>query len=639
MVIAFQNFKEIEKLKTTEEKHRAWLKDYEGLHFSIGKDKKDLIYWKKDMNKYIYNDHLWDGWTCSDFKGNFLYAKDINKIQRYKKRLVIEFDGEKTSEYLEEVYNRLKEEGIGFIRSNHGGKCDYLWVEFTRELKSMEAKEFLKWVSPEKGEVDLNFASDNKRFPVLFATHWKYGIQEVPTEYFEGNQIDYDSLGIKEQKGEMRKTPTENGLYYTFKKAANLFNKSGQADEFKKIQPLFYDRSGLWWLWNKEDKYWELTDEIDILNMIKDTTGEDTITSKNRTEILNALKQEGRKNIPKPTKPTWIQFKNAVVDVISGERFEATPKYFVTNPIPWELHEENFEETPTIDRIFEEWVGKDYVKTLHEIIAYSLLSDYPIHRLFCFIGEGLNGKSKFLELLRKFVGQNNCCSTELDTLLTSRFEVTRLHKKLVCQMGETDFSEMSKTSIIKKLTGGDLIGFEYKNKNPFEEHNYAKILISTNNLPTTTDKTVGFYRRWLIIDFPNRFSEKKDILIEIPDEEYKSLALKSIVILKDLLKKREFCNEGSIEDRMEKYEAKSDFLQKFLNEFTEPIIDTYISKADFYKKFLGWCIQERHRKMAENSLGKQMRKYGIEAGRKYVDWLYEGKGGQMKIWKDIQWKD
>jgi len=36
-------------------------------------------------------------------------------------------------------------------------------------------------------------------------------------------------------------------------------------------------------------------------------------------------------------------------------------------------------------------------------------------------------------------------------------------------MGETNFNEMSKTSIIKKLTGGDLIGFEYKNKNPFNE--------------------------------------------------------------------------------------------------------------------------------------------------------------------------
>ena len=78
-------------------------------------------------------------------------------------------------------------------------------------------------------------------------------------------------------------------------------------------------------------------------------------------------------------------------------------------------------------------------------------------------------------------------------------------------MGETNFSELNKTSILKKLTGQDVIGFEYKNKNPFDGFNYAKILIATNNLPTTTDKTIGFYRRWFIIDFPNRFSEEKDI--------------------------------------------------------------------------------------------------------------------------------
>jgi len=114
------------------------------------------------------------------------------------------------------------------------------------------------------------------------------------------------------------------------------------------------------------------------------------------------------------------------------------------------------------------------IQTLYEILAYCLIPDYPIHRIFCFIGAGMNGKSCFLNLLRKFVGSSNCCSTELDTLLQSRFEVTRLHKKLVCQMGETNFSEMNKTSVLKKLSGGDLIGFEYKNKDPFEEINYAK---------------------------------------------------------------------------------------------------------------------------------------------------------------------
>ena len=206
-------------------------------------------------------------------------------------------------------------------------------------------------------------------------------------------------------------------------------------------------------------------------------------------------------------------------------------------------------------------------------------------------------------------------------------------------MGETNFNELERTSIIKKLTGGDLIGFEYKNKNPFEEHNYAKIIIATNNLPTTTDKTIGFYRRWLIIDFPNKFSEEKNILDEIPEEEYESLALKCTGLLKDLLKKRKFYNEGSVEQRMERYEAKSDFLQKFLDDFIGENSNEYITKADFYKKFVEWCVENRHRKMAENSLGRKMKEKGIEAGRKYVEWLHDGKGGQLNIWLGIKWRD
>jgi len=247
--------------------------------------------------------------------------------------------------------------------------------------------------------------------------------------------------------------------------------------------------------------------------------------------------------------------------------------------------------------------------------------------------------SCYLNLIQKFLGKDNVCATELDTLIQSRFEITRLHKKLACMMGETNFDEMNKTSWIKKLTGGDLVGFEYKNKPHFHDYNYAKILIATNNLPTTTDKTLGFYRRWLIIDFPNRFSEQKDILNEIPDEEYECLALKCVGILHDLLKKRKFHNEGSIEERMEKYEAKSDFLQKFLDEFVSQDVNEYITKADFYKKFIEWCVQERHRKMAENTLGRKMKEKGIEVDRKYMDWLYDGKGGQMRVWSGIKWKD
>ena len=420
------------------------------------------------------------------------------------------------------------------------------------------------------------------------------------------------------------------------KEASKVFKLNNQAERFNDIQPIFYDKSGMFWLWNNQIKCWEVSDEVDILNMISTTTGENVITNKNRTEILNALKQEGRLKIPKPIEKTWIQFKSKIYDIKTGESFDATPDYFVTNPIPYEVSHNP--QTPTIDKIFKEWVGEEYVQTLYEIIAYSLLPDYPMNRLFCFIGAGMNGKSCFLNLIKKFIGNQNICSTELDTLLSSRFEITKLHKKLVCLMGETNFNEMSRTSILKKLTGGDTIGFEYKNKNPFQDLNYAKIMIATNNLPSTTDKTVGFYRRWLIVDFPNEFSEMKNILDDIPEQEYNNLATNCVIVLNSLLEERKFTNEGSIDDRMKKFEDRSDPLEKFMKEFTIEDYNGSIWKFEFEKRLSEWCKENKFRNLSEVVIGKKMRQKGIDQIQKQADWLMDKQFKRIRAWSGIKWK-
>jgi len=402
------------------------------------------------------------------------------------------------------------------------------------------------------------------------------------------------------------------------KNPEEIFKPQGQVKFYLAEQPIFYDENGMWWVWDNEKKKWEISDETNILNAIEKITGEDIITPKNRTLILNSLKQECRKTKPKEVKTTWIQFQDEIFDIKTGERFEAIPDYFITNPIPYKLHNNNFEETPTMDKIFEEWVGKDYIKTLYEIIAYSLLPDYPIHRLFCFVGAGMNGKTCFLKLLEKFLGKENMTTTELDVLLNSRFEITRLHKKLVCVMGETNFNVLNKTSVIKKLTGQDTIGFEYKNKNPFIDRNYAKILISTNSLPVTSDKTIGFYRRWCIIDFPNQFSEEKDILNEIPNEEYESLALKCTGILKDLLKIRKFHNEGSIEERMEKYENRSNPIKIFLESKYNKDINGNVLFHNFSEDLNEYFADKGHRLLTAPTISKLLRNEGFEIKTKTI---------------------
>lgn len=412
------------------------------------------------------------------------------------------------------------------------------------------------------------------------------------------------------------------------------------AREFIEKHPLFYDEAGLFWIWNSTDKVYRTHDETDVLNSIHDAFSSNVASSKERSEILNALRQEGRRKKPQKMPPSWIQFKNGIIDIAQpGTFLEPGPEYFCVNPIPWEIGPSP--ETPIMDGVFKQWVGDQHITTLYEIIAYCLLPDYPLHRIFCLLGDGRNGKSKYLELIRKFVGPDNVCSTELDTLLNSRFEVTRLYKKLVCQMGETNFNELSRTAMLKKLSGGDLIGFEFKNKTPFEDTNYAKIIIATNSLPATSDKTDGFYRRWLLIDFIGKFTEKIDILGTIPEQEYKNLAFKCIGILTRLLQKREFTNEGTYEERQKRYEERSNPFDKFFKEFVEEDPDKFLTKHQFSVKLEKWCKENRYRVLSDRSINDKMKEKSIYEGTDRVEW-YENEQKikkQAKSWRGIKWKE
>ena len=205
-------------------------------------------------------------------------------------------------------------------------------------------------------------------------------------------------------------------------------------------------------------------------------------------------------------------------------------------------------------------------------------------------------------------------------------------------MGETNFAEINKTSILKKLTGQDMIGYEYKNKNPFDGYNYAKILIATNNLPTTTDKTLGFYRRWCIIDFPNKFNENQNILESIPKEEYNNLAKKIVIILKNVLNIRKFHKEGTIEERAKIYEDKSNPFDKFWKECIIEEVDNFIFKKEFREKLDNWCVANRFRKLSDVIISKHMKEKEVKDGKFQADWFTkEGEKPRFMGWEGIKW--
>jgi len=405
---------------------------------------------------------------------------------------------------------------------------------------------------------------------------------------------------------------------HKFIEGVEIFERLKQAKEFIKIQPLFYDDKKFWWLWNFKTYCYESVDEIDILNKISRALGLDTTKSATKTEILNALQQKGReyfRNIKQPKK-SWVQFKDVIVDVKTGEQFEATPKYFVTNPVPFKIGES--EDTPTMDRLFKEWVVMDgvqdesYVDTLYEMIAYSTLQHQFLQRLFALQGVGSNGKGCFLRILTKFLGENNICMTELKLLTTKQFEASSLYKKQACLMGEVDTYDMKNTNLLKQLTGEDKIRYEFKGKTPFTESSNTTCFIATNALPVTPDQSIAYYRRWLIVDFPHIFKVGRDVVGEIPNEEYENLARKCIRICKGLYKKMEFTNEGTMEERMKRYEERSNPLMRFIETKCEEDPAEYIIFGDFHKKFCEYLKENRLRVMTKIRVSKSLRNEGFQ---------------------------
>lgn len=423
-------------------------------------------------------------------------------------------------------------------------------------------------------------------------------------------------------------------------KFQEIYNKKNQADTFLKEQPFFYDEAGLWWLWDYNNEFYRQVDEVEMLNMIDRTNPRtNIINSTERTEILNSLKQRGRLYLPEKLPLNFIQFKDCIIDLNTGEKLKVSHEWFLLNPLPYKYGDSP--DTPVMDKIIADWVGKDYVQTMYDILAFTIYRDYFMKRIFAFVGSGNNGKSCWFNLCGKFLGSKNIVSTEADLLTTNRFEMFKLLYKLVAMMSETEDNDIKQTKILKKLSGNDIIDFEQKYaKKTISERNYAKIWINTNLCPDVSDSSQGWIDRQLIITFPNTYDGKIDILATIPEIEYENLGNKCIKILRNLIKTRTIHNEGTFETRKKNYEAHSNPINLFLKNYTSEDANGFIFKWEFKERLTAWSEKNKSKILTDTTIGTKMKELGyLEA--KHISTWFDDKGNkkQYMAWEGIKWKD
>lgn len=202
--------------------------------------------------------------------------------------------------------------------------------------------------------------------------------------------------------------------------------------------------------------------------------------------------------------PNTIAFKNGTYDFKTNKVRETRLEDYHTLQLPYPLIEtDNYDEL-----LAKKWIDyllKDQAQTLYEYIGYMFYREYKYQSILYLLGNGSNGKSYVGGfIMNKMIGLKNSSAVGLDSLSDqkNRFDKASLHHKLLNFEADSSANFVKGTETLKKLSGGlDAVHAEKKGKDAFSFTNYAKLMFSMNELPSFNDRTNGWYRRILILNF------------------------------------------------------------------------------------------------------------------------------------------
>jgi len=345
-----------------------------------------------------------------------------------------------------------------------------------------------------------------------------------------------------------------------------------------------------------------------------------------------------------------VPVKNGILNIFTRELKEYNPKKIFFNKIPIKYNSSS--ECFSIINHFETILKtEEDVLVLLEMFGYLLLKEYRIEKAFMFVGKGRNGKSKTIDLMKRFVDPSNCSSLPLKSLTEESFSLSELFGKMANLSADLSNSDLKETGMIKSLIGRDFIQAKRKFLRDLNFVNYAKMVFACNELPRIYDTTDGFWTKWVLMEFPYKFvtqqefntlSEKEqenhrildpDIIDKITSEEELSGLLNlALDGLDRLLKNRDFSYSKNTSEVKEMWIRKSDSFTAFCYDHLEGDFDSSISKKDLRRFFYKYCRNHKLRGASDK---------GIKITLENLFGVSETQNGDMRerVWEGIQLKN
>ncbi len=364
-----------------------------------------------------------------------------------------------------------------------------------------------------------------------------------------------------------------------------------------------------------------------------------------REEIIRNIKDKTYKERKDFNADTHlINFRNGVYNLMTKEFLFHSPKYLFLYQIPVDFSKDI--DCPKFKEFLNQILDDDSVKVIQEWFGYCLYRSYPFKKAIILLGERDTGKTTLLNVLIKFLGEENISGVSLQRLSSDKFALSNLYQKHANIYDDLSFKDITDNGIFKMLTGGGGVTGEKKFGDLFTFKNHAKITFSCNKIPAIKDTDDdAYFSRWILIRFEQRTDKPDKFLLEkiTTDLELSGILNFALEGLHNLLQSQNFSYSQSADEIKKEMSMSASSLATFAYSELEVISDTsvYITKDKMEHEFINFASKnDLPVGMTKVTIGKQLPKFiSIGSAKRSIKNIETGKIEQVNCWIGVRFKD
>lgn len=210
------------------------------------------------------------------------------------------------------------------------------------------------------------------------------------------------------------------------------------------------------------------------------------------------------------SKKHLVPFDNGVFDLLENKFRKTKKEDYInyTTRFEYDDHANNREVYTFIENILPNKSVRDYVlKKMSECLN----GDIPNTNFLMFIGDGANGKSQLLNLMKITMGdfgekvEVTLLTRKRNNANEANTEKIKLMNKRFAFLSEPEDGEKINIGLLKELTGSEEIVARGLYQEAMSFVMEAKLFLACNELPEIKGEDTALWRRIRVIDFPSRF--------------------------------------------------------------------------------------------------------------------------------------